>query len=93
MSRLPKPAGSIGPSSPEPTSSRARATVAGDSVGEDPAPREVVLELASILAKGYVRLLARIATPGAPSQAEEVADYTSESLDDFGEGSPHGRRG
>ena len=56
-------------------------------------PDFAVQELATILARGYLRLLARRATPGADSQAEEAAGFEPKSLDDAGERSLHGRRG
>jgi len=56
-------------------------------------PDFAVQEIATILARGYLRLLARKAMPGAASQAEEAADFTPKSLADVAERSPHGRRG
>jgi hypothetical protein len=52
-----------------------------------------VQELATILARGYLRLLARKAAPGAGSQAQELAGSEPKSLEDVSERSPHGRRG
>jgi len=50
-------------------------------------------DLATILARGYLRLIARKAVPGAASHLPETGEVAAKSLADFGEGSPHGRRG
>jgi len=52
-------------------------------------PDFAVQEIATILARGYVRVLARKAVPDTASGAPDAAF----SLADFGERSPHGRRG
>jgi hypothetical protein len=52
-------------------------------------PDFAVQEIATILARGYLRLLARKAVPDTASGAPDAAF----SLADFGERSPHGRRG
>jgi hypothetical protein len=54
---------------------------------------DAVGELAVLLARGYLRLLARRAAPGAPNGASASAEIRPTGLDDVGERSLHGRRG
>jgi len=57
-------------------------------------PNEIAVhDIATILARGYLRLLARKVTPVAASLAQEPSGFMPESLDDVGERSLHGPRG
>jgi len=56
-------------------------------------PEDPIAEVATLLARGYLRLLARKAAPGAASHAQGSVGCSAESLADVGERRPHGRRG
>ena len=51
---------------------------------------DIRLEIAAILAKGYLRLLARKAAPMAPHGPQELSEIAPDGLDVVGEESVHG---
>ncbi len=53
-------------------------------------PPDPVVEIASILANGYLRLLARKAAPTASNGPQEPSEIASQGLDDVGKESVHG---
>ncbi len=57
----------------------------GPEIALDP-----VAEIAAILAKGYLRLLARKAAPMAPNGPQELSEIAPDGLDVVGEESVHG---
>ena len=54
------------------------------------APEDPVAEVAAILAKGYLRLLARKAAPTAHNGPQEPPESAPQDLDDVGKESVHG---
>ena len=55
-------------------------------------PEGVAAEIAAILAKGYLRLLARRVATTAPTAPQEAERGDLAALDDVGEESVHGAR-
>ncbi len=53
-------------------------------------PEEPMGELARLLARGYLRLFARKAVPGANNGAQDTTDSGQTGLDDVGKESVHG---
>ncbi len=60
------------------------------AANEPPAPVEAVAEIAAILSKGYLRLLARKAAPTAQNGPQEPSEMDPEGLDEVGKESVHG---
>ncbi len=60
------------------------------AANEPPAPVEAVAEIAVILAKGYLRHLARKAAPTAPNGPQGAPESAPQDLDDVGKESVHG---
>ena len=53
-------------------------------------PQGQVAEIGTLLARGYLRLLARKAVPGANNGAQDATDSGQTRLDDVGKESVHG---